>query len=114
MEKADPVIGAELMVTAEFPDEVRVSDCVVAVFTVASPKLRLLALTVNLAPLLRLDRDATWAWVWVGLSVAGKPAPVMEPIITTLRQAAKTAWGKVRLRRPFVLGTDWSGEETTL
>jgi len=45
--KPTPVIVAELTVTGEVPVEVNVSDCVVAVFTVTLPKLKLAALTVN-------------------------------------------------------------------
>ena len=41
------MIVAELTVTGEVPVEVSVSDCVVAVFTVTLPKLKLAALTVN-------------------------------------------------------------------
>ena len=45
--EASPVIAAELTVTGDVPVDVSVSDCVVAVFTVTLPKLRLAALTVN-------------------------------------------------------------------
>jgi hypothetical protein len=41
------VIIAELIVTGAVPVDVNVSDCVVAVFTVTLPKLRLAALTAN-------------------------------------------------------------------
>jgi hypothetical protein len=41
------VIVAELIVTGAVPVDVNVSDCVVAVFTVTLPKLRLAALTAN-------------------------------------------------------------------
>ena len=41
------MIVAELTMTGEVPVEVNVSDCVVAVFTVTLPKLKLAALTVN-------------------------------------------------------------------
>jgi hypothetical protein len=41
------VIAAEFTVTDEVPVEVNVKDCVIAVFTVALPKFRLAALTVN-------------------------------------------------------------------
>ena len=47
IEKPAPVIEAELTVTGEVPAEVSVNDCVVAVFTVTLPKLRLAVLTVN-------------------------------------------------------------------
>ena len=41
------MIAAELTVTGDVPVEVNVSDCVVAVFTVTLPKLRVAALTAN-------------------------------------------------------------------
>jgi hypothetical protein len=41
------VIAAEFTVTGEVPVDVSVKVCVVAVFTVTLPKLRLPALTVN-------------------------------------------------------------------
>lgn len=44
---AAPLIDAELTVTAEVPVDVNVSVCVVAVFIVTLPKLRLLTLTVS-------------------------------------------------------------------
>ena len=47
IEKPAPVIAAELTVTGAVPVDVRVSDCVVDVFTVTPPKLRLAALTVS-------------------------------------------------------------------
>ena len=43
--KPAPVIVAELTVTGVVPVEVRVKDCVVAVFTVTLPKLKVPALT---------------------------------------------------------------------
>ena len=45
--KPAPVMAAELTVTGAVPVEVSVNDCVVAVFTVTLPKLRLAALIVN-------------------------------------------------------------------
>ena len=45
--KPVPVIAAELTVTGDVPVEVNVNDCVVAVFTVTLPKLKLVALTVT-------------------------------------------------------------------
>jgi hypothetical protein len=45
--KPAPLIVAELTVTGEVPVDVNVNDCVVAVFSVTLPKLRLAALTVN-------------------------------------------------------------------
>ena len=41
------MIAVELTVTGAVPVDVSVSDCVVAVFTVTLPKLKLAALTVN-------------------------------------------------------------------
>jgi hypothetical protein len=45
--KPVPVIAVELTVTGDVPVEVSVNDCVVAVFSVTLPKLRLVALTVT-------------------------------------------------------------------
>ena len=45
--KPAPVIDAELIVTGEVPVDVSVNDCVVGVFTVTLPKLKLPALRVN-------------------------------------------------------------------
>jgi hypothetical protein len=45
--KPAPVMVAELTVTGAVPVDVNVNDCVVAVFTVTLPKLRLAALTAN-------------------------------------------------------------------
>ena len=47
MVKPAPVIAAEFTVTGVVPDDVSVNDCVVAVFTVTLPKLRVVALIVN-------------------------------------------------------------------
>jgi hypothetical protein len=45
--KPEPVIAAELTVTGAVPVDVRVNDCVVDVFTVTLPKLKVAELTVN-------------------------------------------------------------------
>jgi hypothetical protein len=45
--KPAPVIVAELTVTGAVPVDVSVNDCVVLVFTVTLPKLRLAELTVS-------------------------------------------------------------------
>ena len=45
--KPVPVIAAELTITGDVPVDIKVNDCVVAVFTVTVPKLRLVALTAN-------------------------------------------------------------------
>jgi hypothetical protein len=45
--KPTPVIAAELTVNGDVPVDVSVNDCVVAVFRVTLPKLRLVALTVT-------------------------------------------------------------------
>jgi hypothetical protein len=42
-----PVVVAEFIVTGDVPVDANVRDCVVAVFTVTLPKLKLPALTVN-------------------------------------------------------------------
>ena len=47
IEKPAPVIAAEFTVTGAVPVDVNVSDCVVAVFTVTLPKLKVAALTAN-------------------------------------------------------------------
>ena len=47
MVKPAPEIAAEFTVTGDVPVDVSVNDCVVAVFTVTLPKLRLAALIVN-------------------------------------------------------------------
>ena len=41
------MIAAELIVTGDVPVEVRFKDCVVDVFTVTLPKLKVAALTAN-------------------------------------------------------------------
>jgi hypothetical protein len=45
--KPAPVMVAELTVTGAVPVDVSVNDCVVAVFTVTLPKLKVAALIVN-------------------------------------------------------------------
>jgi hypothetical protein len=45
--KPAPVIAAEFTVTGDVPVDVSVNTCVVDVFTVTLPKLRVVALTVN-------------------------------------------------------------------
>ena len=45
--KPVPVIAAELTITGDVPVDIKVKDCVVAVFTVTVPKLRLVALTAT-------------------------------------------------------------------
>jgi hypothetical protein len=47
IENPAPVIAAEFTVTGAVPVDVNVSDCVVAVFTVTLPKLKVAALTAN-------------------------------------------------------------------
>jgi hypothetical protein len=68
MAKPLPVIVAEFTVTGAVPVDVRVRDCVVAVFTVTLPKLRLAALTAScgLAAAVLVPLSATTA----GLPVA--------------------------------------------
>jgi hypothetical protein len=45
--KPVPVIAAEFTVTGDVPEDVSVSDCIVALFTVTLPKLRVATLIVN-------------------------------------------------------------------
>jgi hypothetical protein len=45
--KPDPMMVAELTVTGADPVDVSVNDCVVDVFTVTLPKLKVAELTVN-------------------------------------------------------------------
>jgi hypothetical protein len=47
MVKPAPAIVAEFTVTGDVPVDFSVNDCVVAVFTVTLPKLRLAVLTVS-------------------------------------------------------------------
>ena len=47
IKKPAPAMVAELTVTGAVPVDVNVNDCVVAVFTVTLPKLRLAVLTAN-------------------------------------------------------------------
>ena len=47
IEKPAPVLAAEFTVTGAVPVDVSVNDCVVAVFTVTLPKLKVAALTAN-------------------------------------------------------------------
>ena len=55
--KPVPLIAAPLMVTAAVPEDDRVTDCEVGVFTFTWPKLRLGALSVN---------PGTAAFSWIG------------------------------------------------
>ena len=63
MVKPAPVIDAELIVTGEVPVDVSVNDCVVAVFTVTLPKLKVPALNVNcgLGAAALVPLRVTWA-----------------------------------------------------
>jgi hypothetical protein len=45
--KPAPEIATEFTVTGDVPVDVRVNDCVVGVFTVTLPKLKLAALNVS-------------------------------------------------------------------
>jgi hypothetical protein len=45
--KPAPEIAAEFTVTGDVPVEVRVTDCIVDVFTVTLPKLKLAAVIVS-------------------------------------------------------------------
>jgi hypothetical protein len=68
-------MAAELTVTGEVPVEVNVNDCVVAVFTVTLPKLRLVALTANCGFV---------AAVPVPLRVTTVVPPVVELLLTVI------------------------------
>jgi hypothetical protein len=72
MVKPAPVIVAEFTVTGVVPVEVRVKDCVVALFTVTLPKLRLPTLTVNCG----------FVAVPVPLSATDVVVPLVELLLT--------------------------------
>jgi hypothetical protein len=74
MVKPAAVIAAEVNVTGVVPDDVRISDCVVAVFTVTLPKLRLPALIVNWG----------FAAVPVPLKVTEAALPVVELLLIAI------------------------------
>jgi hypothetical protein len=69
-----PLTVAEFTVTGVVPVEVRVKDCVVAVFTATLPKLKLPALTVSCG----------FAAVPVPLSVTEVVLPLVELLLTTI------------------------------
>jgi hypothetical protein len=71
--KPAPVTAAALTVTDAVPDEVKVSDCVVAVFTLTLPKARLEVLTLNVgteAPSCRAKVFATLPALAVRVTVS--------------------------------------------
>ena len=79
MVKPTPVIETEFTVTGEVPLDVRVNDCVAAVFTVTLPKLKLVALKVScgLAATIVYAADPTALAVYptavpIALMVAGE------------------------------------------
>jgi hypothetical protein len=74
-----PVIAAEDTVTGDVPVDVSVNDCVVAVFTVTLPKLRLAALTVNCGLVWGLD-----AIVPVPLRATRDEPPVVELLLIVI------------------------------
>jgi hypothetical protein len=61
--KPAPLIVAEFIVTGEVPVDVNVKDCVVAVFTVTLPKLKVAALAANcgLGAAVLVPSRVTWA-----------------------------------------------------
>ena len=69
-----PVMAAELTVTGVVPDDVRVKDCVAAVFTVTFPKLTLPELIVNCG----------FAAVPVPLRVTEAMLPVVESLLIAI------------------------------
>ena len=76
------MIAAEFTVTADVPVEVNVNDCVVDVFTVTLPKLRLAALTdncgLNAAVLVPLTLTTVVVPVDESLSIV--ISPVADPV----------------------------------
>ena len=82
MVKPAPDIDAEFTVTEDVPVDVNVSDCVVAVFTVTLPKLRLVALTVNcgLAAVVPVPLTATATVLPVDELLLIESCPVAAPI----------------------------------
>ena len=77
--KPAPVITAEFTVTGAVPVEVSVSGCVVAVFTVTLPKLKVPALTANCG---------LAAAVLVPLAVTIAVLPVDELLLMTISPLA--------------------------
>jgi hypothetical protein len=74
--KPVPEIVSELTVTADVPEEVSVNVCVLAVFTVSLPKLRLDALTVNCGPQWCPPRPIKGTWA---IALADGPIIVSCP-----------------------------------
>jgi hypothetical protein len=81
--KPAPVIAAEFTVTGEVPVDVSVNDCVVAVFTVTLPKLRLAALTANcgLGAAVLVPLKATVAVEFVDELLLTVICPLAEPVV---------------------------------
>jgi hypothetical protein len=103
MLKPAPVIAAEFTTTGDVPADVSVNDCVVAVFTVTLPKLKLAALTVN-----------------CGLTVSELDGAVPDPhpISVIIRQVATSAidraqilFSLVRQKLPWTFDRNRSGED---
>src|SRR5882757_510055 len=82
MVKPAPVIDAEFTVTGDVPVDVNVNDCVVELFTVTLPKLRLVALTVNcgLAAVVPVPLTATATVLPVDELLLIESCPVAAPI----------------------------------
>jgi hypothetical protein len=79
--KPEPEIAAEFTVTADVPDEVKVNDSVLAVFTVKLPKLRLDALIVNCGlAAVPVPLRATWAVPPVVELLLMVICPVADPV----------------------------------
>jgi hypothetical protein len=91
--KPGPPIDAEFTVTGDVPVDVRVSDWVVAVFTVTLPKLKLPALTVNCGLV---------AAVPVPLRVTTAGLPLDELLLTVICPVAA----------PVVVGSNWTWRVT--
>jgi len=91
MVKPVPEIAAEFTVTGEVPVEVRTKVCVVGVFTVTLPKLRLAALRVNCG---------FAAAVPVPLRATAEVLPLLELLLTDICPvAAPVAVGSNRTCR---------------
>ena len=88
MAKPAPVIAAELTTTGAVPVEVRVRDCVVVVFTVTLPKLKLPALTVNcgFAAAVLVPLSATTITFSAEESLFIASCPLAEPVARGLNR----------------------------
>lgn len=81
--KPSPVIAAELTITGTVPVEVKVRACVVVLFTVTLPKLRLPALTANcgLAAAVPIPLNATTTAFSTEESLLMASCPLANPVV---------------------------------